>query len=393
MNTPRQEFLGPITKLAATYLNNVWVSDGSGIIDGYGAQFNDISSISFKASSTNPSISQPGIITGVGNSLSLSAQNGTTGGGSLTLQSGADTTDASDSGNINLNNGTLNTIKIFRGISPASCFVDFAADLVNMTITQSSTGGTAGLITLQGGFSPVGFGGTVAVFSGGGSSGTGTVILGYSGTPIYQVGNSSGKSWAKTDGYIQLTEQGSVSTTSYTTLQSYNQRLVANNPNGTGSYTINPYIYNHDGLVPRTDKQSGSFKILGASNTNTLTFSTAIHGFPMPTFAVLTGKFLLGWIGNNSGFMSAGGAIEFLITVITDGSGNVLTFLTSLAAAGGYIALNSTTANNGTVPALPFISTSNTTSTFSLTFQATSNGAPGNAANFYWAFEYGWGVH
>ena len=53
MSTPRQEFLGPITKLAATYLNGSWVSDGYGIIDGYGAEFHNATMV-LNARDTQP---------------------------------------------------------------------------------------------------------------------------------------------------------------------------------------------------------------------------------------------------------------------------------------------------------------------------------------------------
>ena len=53
MGTPRQEFLGPITKLAATYLNGSWVPDGYGIIDGYGAEFHGVTMV-LNARDTQP---------------------------------------------------------------------------------------------------------------------------------------------------------------------------------------------------------------------------------------------------------------------------------------------------------------------------------------------------
>jgi hypothetical protein len=42
MSKPRQEFLGPITKLAAINFGNVWISDGYGMVDGYGAKIRDV---------------------------------------------------------------------------------------------------------------------------------------------------------------------------------------------------------------------------------------------------------------------------------------------------------------------------------------------------------------
>lgn len=42
MAKPRQEFLGPITKLAAYEYNGSWISDPSGIVDGYGAEITNI---------------------------------------------------------------------------------------------------------------------------------------------------------------------------------------------------------------------------------------------------------------------------------------------------------------------------------------------------------------
>lgn len=43
MTKPRQEFLGPITKLAAIDAGGSWISDGYGIVDGYGAEIHNAS--------------------------------------------------------------------------------------------------------------------------------------------------------------------------------------------------------------------------------------------------------------------------------------------------------------------------------------------------------------
>jgi hypothetical protein len=44
MSKPRQEFLGPITKLAAVY-DTSWMPDGYGIVDGYGAEIHNVTMV------------------------------------------------------------------------------------------------------------------------------------------------------------------------------------------------------------------------------------------------------------------------------------------------------------------------------------------------------------
>jgi acetyl-CoA acetyltransferase len=49
MAKPRQEFLGPITKLAAYEYNGSWISDGANIVDGYGSEIRNILGITSSA--------------------------------------------------------------------------------------------------------------------------------------------------------------------------------------------------------------------------------------------------------------------------------------------------------------------------------------------------------
>lgn len=366
----------------------------------------EAASLVFDSSITTPSIGQQGSVVGAATSLTIFTQSGSTAGGNLTLQTGADTTDNSDPGKINLNHGSLNTIQIVRETLPPTALVLFAADLANIEITQASTGGVAGNMTIIGGYSPSGIGGSLALLSGGGSSGTGVVILGASGSYIQIVGNSDGKSWSRTDGYIQLTEQSAVYDSQFTTEQSYGGRIVATNANGFGSYTINPYAANQgDGYKARADKQFGTFKLVGTVPTKTLTFSTTIHGHAMPENSVLFGKMRVGWCGDGS--YTNGGAMEFLFTVTSDAIGNVRLFSCGLSdntvAAG-----SSTTLTSGLKPApangdcdfsipsgantpLLTVALPLTSTNYSFVFQAINNPFPTDVATYVWEVEYMWG--
>jgi len=116
MTKPRQEFLGPITKLAAIITNNNWVSDGNAIVDGYNAKIIDLSGVYFSSSAPNPIISQTIASSMSGASLTIQAQQGAYGygGGDLLLEGGLGGSGGS-AGTIRLGVGGFTGINIATG--------------------------------------------------------------------------------------------------------------------------------------------------------------------------------------------------------------------------------------------------------------------------------------
>ncbi len=184
------------------------------------------------------------------------------------------------------------------------------------------------------------------------------------------------------------------------TIQSNYQQLVGINNSGYGSCAIVPIAYEQTSPYPRKNKYYGTFGLVGTSQIKTMTFSSIIHDkYPLANTSI-TGKMLLGWTGNADGWVSAGAAIEFLVSIFVDGDGYVTHGYTSLGGnvpsdnptiPNGFIALNKNTAGSSPVtivPSMPeVILTVPTDTTFEIAIRAPNNTA--SVAQFYWEFEYG----
>jgi hypothetical protein len=196
-----------------------------------------------------------------------------------------------------------------------------------------------------------------------------------------------------------------VSVDNHNIVYSWDGRLIVSQETDSGSYTIAPRPLSSD-TAPRQDRQYGSFSLTGATETERVYFTTNMHGRSMPASSVLLGRFRLGWVGNGS--YSAGGAIQFIYTVITNSSGYIVSFYSSLSDVSCYtgetVSLIIDSPSTGThrnnewmVPEgtwIPWIRCTipvDPTNEWSLLFQANHNTLPTDVAKFFWENEQGWG--
>lgn len=369
MSKPRQEFLGPITKLAAIDTNGVWSSDGYGIVDGYEADIVNISNITFAAGDYYSNPIEPHIIqletSNHGSNMTVKAQNSTVDtGGTLYLEGGSTTS------------GTGGPVIIKGGYDAGS-----ALTIKNATVSINSCVGVVGNTTNSGTLSVNG---------------------------ILALKNSSKAN----------PQEPLYSSNDYSSIQTLSGSVIGQlGVFPYGSYTIVPSVITSN-LKPQKNKQFGSFIVYGSNGTGSasetiLTFSTDIHGEHMPASSILVGKFMLGWMGN--GNYTDGGAIDFLFTITSDASGYINRWHCSLDddyvdPGNSTIIVSGTsfqTHNDGSsmwilpTPSLPpycyvpqvviRIPAANTRN-FALEILPTQAGTDENWTNCFWEIEYGWGI-
>lgn len=436
---PRQEFLGPITKLSAIQVDGYWVSDNYGIVDGYGSLLRNIAFISLNdrsisnhpvtgthrgafwirdTSPTTPYFTDSNGVdhelgtgempagsantilwnNGVSNTFTNIPVIGNSGEhpsilfGSLSIPTG----------------GTNNTYGTSIGIEDVdSSLVSVGQDLYIMA--QNVTGpGFAGLkagsLWLESGHvSGTGLDGDINLVGG-----AIYIAHGISDQNMQFLNDSTNGTRSVVKGRLELSTQGSFNTGNNTTaisLQSFDNALVATNEDGYGTYDIVPKCENST-FAPRMHKSYGGFQLTGTEQTKTLTFSTAIHGFQMPPNNVITGTFMIGWVGN--GTVTNGGAMKFLFTITSDGYGYIERFNDSISDT-GTIPGNIKALTYGPAPSqvdgvgmwllpsdthTPLLQVeidSIPVFTWKFIVTATNNSTSGSVAKFFWEIEYGWG--
>lgn len=181
-------------------------------------------------------------------------------------------------------------------------------------------------------------------------------------------------------GVLKINDNSSVQALSSDchTIQGYGNRLITQDRNAYGIYTICPRNYEqNDTYQPRKEKQWGGFSLTGPTASKNLSFSRDLFGWYAKSSNMIVGKFLLACErGSNS---STGLAAEFLVVCPVDSDGTINYCAATLGQANGAIQW-------GTEG--PTLTTSNTDTAFALLF-TNSQANSGEIINYYWEFEYG----
>lgn len=485
-SNPRQEFLGPITKLAAIQRDGYWFPDGYGIVDGYGAEFknltivlngrtsapstgihkgsfwvNDLTipttpwftdsngnsyelgtgggggvplgplntvywsdgvtnqwtnivtlggpqqspAIYFGRNSYSPIIEQIMSLGDNGQDFTIAAQsvNGTGDGnlkaGDLWLESGWASDPSNDDGVLQLWAGR-------GGINLWTNRMEFVDSEVNPRFGQMETSNATGnYLQIYAQRSTTGTGGVLYLQGGQGSVQHGNVLIINGNVTNTEYSHSLSTGFlVRHSGRLELVDQGAFNNNSSVTgsiLQASSNTIIAASQNNFSSYTLDAYPLGANMFnIPRKDKKFGVFRLTGTSNVKYLNFNTSIHSNTMAPNSIEMGTFMIGWMGN--GNYTNGGAVQFIFTITSDGSGNILRINTSLnnsaCAPGGTITLlsgSNPSASNGdniyvcpTGTNTPLINISALGgTTFQISVQSTYAGGPSEYTRYCWEME------